>query len=510
MSVERRKYRDLRLIVPAIFGWLAVAGSLHLVVEKGRFEVVLFAIFAALVGAVAVVAFADEKPSARHARYPVGSLRAMLGMSLLAVTIAGLSGAAHAVKYRDHPIHDACRTHCKVVGVVDRNSRQISTKPNTWITHLALQDTAAKILLFTPDELDARVGDRVTVTGRIKPGLSAPMVGSMKPKSFEVEEVPSRRSAFRANLDRALEGYDRDTHGLIAGMSIGDFSRMTPTAKGSMVATGTSHLTAISGTHLAIIIGTIHVLVPGRGKLKIALVSILLAGLVAVVGPTPSIIRASSMALIPIWGVLVGRGGQSMNSLALVALVWVILDPWLAVSMGFILSTLSTAGVLLVASGVKPAKIKVRSSSWIEVARSIWKKLRFIVAVPAAATIATAPALLNMTGKLAIYSVPTNVLVSPFVAPTTLAALATAIVAQVDVGLASIPADVAAWCANWIIVITQKFAGLPHAEMEQPGALIITILADLVAISWIGWKLLPLLVGHRVPHKAVAGVEKIQ
>lgn len=509
VAVERRKYQDLRLVVPAVCGWLAAALTLRWIVAQGGLSVVLGVIFLALGGVVAIYAFANETPKPRHARYPVGSLRAMILMILLAISLAGLSSAAHAMKYRSHPIHDACQTQCVVAGMVDRNSRLISTKPNTWITHLSLQGSAAKILVMSPTEIDARIGDRVTVTGRIKNGLSAPMVGTFKPNSIEVEYVRSRRSIFRANLDDVLAHYDRDIHGLIAGMSIGDFSRMPPTAKDSMVATGTSHLTAISGTHLAILMGTIHVLIPGRSRLKILAITLLLAGLVAVVGATPSIIRASSMALIPIWGLMFGRGGQAMNSLALVALAWVIVDPWLAVSMGFILSTLSTAGVLLVASGVKPAKIKLRGTSLSTAVKTFSRKLWFIVAIPAAATISTAPALLNMTGKLAIYSVPSNVLVSPFVAPTTLAALATAVTAQVDPALARVPADVAAWSAHWILAITQKFAGLPHAELGQPGALIATILAGLIAVSWIGWRFLPLLVSHRIPNKAVSGVKQI-
>ncbi|MDO5048882.1 MAG: ComEC/Rec2 family competence protein [Actinomycetaceae bacterium] len=511
MPVKRKGYRDLRLVAPAVLAWLAASGSLRWIISGGNPAVVVGLVFGALLLSSAAFAFTPKTPRARHAHYPVGSVRALIALALLAVSLAAISAVAHGIQYRDHRAHDACRTKCVLEGEVARNSREVAGSTQTWITHVKLRESSATLLLITPAQVQARVGDKVTVSGRVRPGLSAPMIGSMKPESIQVRRTVTSRSMFRVRLDEALEGFDRDTHGLIAGMSIGDFSKMSPEAKDAMVSTGTSHLTAISGTHLAIVIGTIHALIPGRSRFKIGVVSALVAGLVAVVGPTPSIIRSASMAVIPTWGVMIGRGGQSINSLALVALTWVIIDPWLSVSMGFILSTLSTAGVLIAVSGVKPVKIKLRRPAPIytlkPLFRLIAKKLGFVIAVPSAATIATAPALLHMTGELALYSVPANIAVSPLVAPATLSSLATAITAQIDPALAAMPGRVAAWCAGWILTFTQKFAGLPHAMLGQPGALILILALDLAALVWIVWKLLPLLVRHWIPSEAIRGIK---
>lgn len=501
MSLKRRRFWDLRLLLPAVVVWLVSAGTLTWVINGGQVAVIILAVAAALIMAVLVFGKAPQNPEPKHARYPIGSISSWITLTCLAAALALTSSLAHGMTFRDDPIHSACRTKCTIDTSITRNSRLITADGGTWLTHVQVGNSAT-IQLITPTALKGRVGDGVTLTGRIQPGLSPPALGRMKPSMVKIHPAHSKTARFRARMDAVLDRFDPDIHGLMAGMSIGDFSRMTPQAKTAMNMTGTSHLTAISGTHLAIVMGTIHVLIPGRGRRKVALMSLIIAGLVAVVGPTPSIIRATSMAVIPAWGGFVGRGGQALNSLALVVLVWLLVDPWLAVSAGFTLSSVSTAAVLVVAFGTATSK------------RPRWKafahRAALAFAIPAAASFATAPVLLHMTGKFSTYAILSNVLVLPMVAPATLGALTTALFAQVVPEVAYAIADLTQYPVRWILFVTQKCAGLPLAQLERPGATIATIIVDLLAAIFVAWKVLPLLVAHWIPDEAVASVEHVE
>lgn len=485
---------DLRLVPAAIVAWLATALMLQATASSGSAGI---AILVALAFSVALVLLgvAQKPRHPAHSRQDPGSFKSAAALLFLILAISIISAATHAHMFAHHDIKEACKIRCTIVTSVERPSREVAK--DRWVTHLAVPGGK---LLVAGGRIEAHTGDQVILSGRLQPGLTPPMLGVFKSTSMEIREASGWPASFRNNLNAALAPFPPAWRGLVAGMSIGDYSELPPQVREAMVKTGTSHLTAISGLHLSILIGTINALLPGRGRIKIAAVSAIVGGLIVIVGPTESIIRAVSMAAIPTWGAVIGRRGQPFNSLALVVLTWIILNPWLALSVGFLLSTLSTLGVLIVTAGVRKKPPPGRSKSR-RLAQRVWNA----ASVPLAATIVTSPALLCLNGNVALFAVFTNVALAPFVAPATLLSLATAVLAQM--GHAGFVAILAGWCAQAIIVITSWFAKLPGAQISGPGAIVIVAVMLLVALTYIGWKLLPLLVAHRIPHKPVPGIQ---
>src|SRR6476619_1159405 len=74
-----------------------------------------------------------------------------------------------------------------------------------------------------------------------------------------------------------------------------------------------------------------------------------LVGLVILVGPAPSVLRAAAMGAIAMLALLAGRTRSCVPALAAAVITLLLIDPELAISVGFALSVLATGGLILIA-----------------------------------------------------------------------------------------------------------------------------------------------------------------
>ena len=114
---------------------------------------------------------------------------------------------------------------------------------------------------------------------------------------------------------------------------------------------GLSHLLAVSGLHLGLLLAAVLLptsLLPARIR---GLRWIPVVGAVGVylllVGPRPSLLRASSMALLAVAALVLHRAPQAVQALALVLLGVVFLAPAWLLDLGFQLSAAATGGLLV-------------------------------------------------------------------------------------------------------------------------------------------------------------------
>jgi competence protein ComEC len=146
-----------------------------------------------------------------------------------------------------------------------------------------------------------------------------------------------------------------------------------------------------------------------RMAFRLSATAISLIAFIALVRPSPSVLRAAAMAAVLLIAQGTKRGRDSLPALGFAIAAVVIVDPWQARDAGFALSVLATAGLLIFA----PVLVEKLSLHMPE-------KLAQALAPPTAAIVFCSPIIVALSGYLAPMSVIANLLAAPFVAPITI------------------------------------------------------------------------------------------
>ncbi len=107
---------------------------------------------------------------------------------------------------------------------------------------------------------------------------------------------------------------------------------------------GTAHLLAVSGFHVGVVF-IMALFLPLRGFSRWATVSLLLWLYVAMAGASASAVRAGLMAQVAILGFMYGRPASGINSVAIAAVVLLLISPWWFWDLGWRLSVICAATV---------------------------------------------------------------------------------------------------------------------------------------------------------------------
>lgn len=156
--------------------------------------------------------------------------------------------------------------------------------------------------------------------------------------------------AIRLGL-RSLSG-DGNAGALIPGMVLGDTSKQSAEFKNSMKRSGLTHLVAVSGANFALVSAFVLWMMQflfTRMKFRLTATAISLIAFIALVRPSPSVLRAAAMAAVLLIAQGTHRGRDSLPALGFAMAAVVLVDPWQARDAGFALSVLATGGLLLFA-----------------------------------------------------------------------------------------------------------------------------------------------------------------
>lgn len=329
-----------------------------------------------------------------------------------------------------------------------------------------------------PDVIVA--GDTVVVTGRIRPGvrrlgpdLVAGIVDVIEVHHIEHTINPLigggnavRRQVLSTFAPRdppdAPPGIDDAGSALMAGLLVGDTSRLPAPAMEDLRRAGLAHYVAVSGSNVALFLGAwwivgLPLAIHPRVRAVFGLV-----GLVVFVVATrwePSVVRASVMAGSLLIGGLVGLPIDPWMALGLAVTVLVLASANLATSVGFLLSVLATGGVLV---GVH--LVRSRKPSWF------WTPLGATVG----AQIAVAPLILAVFGSIPLVAPLSNLVAAPLVTVATVVGI-TAVVVPVPPII-----DVAVVCAKGVLSLAAVSADGPQlGVIGALGAVGIGVMATL-------------------------------
>ena len=264
--------------------------------------------------------------------------------------------------------------------------------------------------------------------------------------------VQTEPSSWAAGLGAIRQGLrensgDDDAGALIPGMVLGDTSKQSAEFKDAMKRSGLTHLVAVSGANFAIVstfvLWCMQFLIR-RKNVRIIATAIALICFIALVRPSPSVLRAAAMAAVLLSAHLGKRGSDSLPALGFAMCAVVLGDPWQARDAGFALSVLATAGLLLLAPQIVE-KLPTH------------KKLAGALAPPIAAIVFCSPILVSLSGYLSPMSIIANLLAAPVVAPITVLGFIAALVSPVAPWLTqfilffiSFPAGFITGVAHWI------------------------------------------------------------
>ncbi|TDW31526.1 competence protein ComEC [Cryobacterium psychrophilum] len=349
-----------------------------------------------------------------------------------------------------------------------------------------LSGAAVPLLVFAPTASTGeegaaapRIGETVRLVGTLRltdPGdsASALLFATSRPTVLaDAGWVLRWAGDLRSGFSRDAALLPGDGGDLLPGLAIGDTTSVSPELDDAMKASSLSHLTAVSGANCAVVIAAIMLLGRRlRRGMRIALSLVALGGFVVLVTPEPSVLRSAVMAAVTLLSIGAGRPGRGVPTLALSAILLLLLDPWLSRNYGFALSVLATAGLLVLAGPL--SRLLAR---WMPPALAV------VISIPLAAQLACQPVLLLLNPTLALYGVPANLLAAPAAPVATviglLGCLANPLLPGISAGLVHV-----AWLPSaWIAAVARTTATLPGNRLPWlegvPGAVALALLTVL-------------------------------
>lgn len=488
---------DLRLLPVALAAWAGAWWG----TGGGRAPLVLI-IVALLIAALALARLISKRPGPAplHARSPRGSLGAGLLVVALALAVAAGIGGAHRRAFDASEAVRAARSGALVSVTARLEEDPVPVKARSGVSRSRARAQVLETgqggpagvyvrIVVMGGLADARRGDTVEARGVLDPSYpqGPPTAGLLKDERVAITARPGGwRGSVRHLRERLVEAcadLEEQGRALVPGMAIGDDRAMGPELRKAFRTASLTHLTAVSGSHLAIVLGVAPYLLPRSRRGRILGMGALLVVFVAIVGPTPAVLRAALSSGSALLGALIGRNGQGAATLGAVVTGMLLIDPWCSRDFGFALSVAATFGVLIPARAwLRSGRKRLRDD--VPLGR-VLARLLALIAVPAWCAIMTSPILLAMNPELPAYAVPANLVAAPAVAPATLLALGSALLAPLWMPGAVLLARASSVCTAWIAATARSVADLPGARFEASGARLVLLGALAVLFAFL-------------------------
>lgn len=211
--------------------------------------------------------------------------------------------------------------------------------------------------------------------------------------------------------DALLGSLPRDEAAVICAMLVGLRGDIPDDLTDAYRAAGASHLLVISGMHMAIITEfMLRILqafrVHRRRASLIAIVFILL--FMALSGMSASVIRSGAMQIVLLFGYVLGRDTDRLNSLAAALLVMAVFNPFCVGDISLLLSFSATLGIIQLSPRLLDFLSKgIKHKTW----RQRIRRFLVPVTVSAGAVIGALPVQLYVFGEINFSSLITSLLV---------------------------------------------------------------------------------------------------
>ncbi|MBO7746506.1 ComEC/Rec2 family competence protein [Paenibacillus sp. MWE-103] len=217
--------------------------------------------------------------------------------------------------------------------------------------------------------------------------------------------------ALRASLGRRMDAlYPGVQAGYMKGLVLGISDDLDPDMFQRFSQLGLTHILAISGLHVAVFLyvlgGLLRLLRMTRERMLLILIAAV-PFYVFLAGASPSVVRSGIMAMLGLAAARLHKLKDGLHLLAAAALLMLVWDPYMLGNVGFQLSFLVTAGLML---GTAPVRgLLPRGRKW-------WSKsLCDLLAVTVVAQAVSLPLTIYYFNQLHVLSVAANLVLVPFI-----------------------------------------------------------------------------------------------
>lgn len=209
-------------------------------------------------------------------------------------------------------------------------------------------------------------------------------------------------------------GFSENTLGLISALTIGIKEDLSLDLKEAFSSAGVSHVLALSGLHIGLIFYMINSLLlilfhpfKKRRRGYALSVSLLFIWIFALfVGASASVVRSVLLFSLMGLSMLSNKRGNSLNSLAFVAIIMLVVNPYWLFDIGFILSFSAVSSILIFS---KPCLNLYQPKT--KIGRYVWG----LIVMSFVAQLGTAPWIVYFFGSFPTYFLVANIVVIPLI-----------------------------------------------------------------------------------------------
>ena len=457
---------DVRLVPAALTSWTATAAGILWPVGR------MFASYCVVLAAVSAALW--WYATCRRSRGALASVSA--GLVAIGVVGAGfgIAIALRADAVSRHPITAALGRAVPVTVTPSESALFLGSGRlmfRATLQRLGDDEMSGRVLVFAQtsdfgsEDGSVLVGQPMRFTARIsrpsRRDLTVAVLNATGRPTFGRAGVVQRAaSAVRSRFVTAVRGVlPPDQAAMLPALVLGDTSAVAAETGREFRAAGMTHLTAVSGANVTIVCGAVLLSARLLGpRVAVLLAASALVAFVIVVQPTASVLRAAVMGAIALAGIVSSRRRQAIPALSATVLVLMTTAPQLAVDVGFVLSVLATAALIVIAP-VWSRRL---------VGRGCPKPFADALAVAWAAHVVTVPLVAGISGRVSLVGVVANLAVAAVIAPITVLGSAATVVCLLWPAGAQLLIRFTGPELWWVLRVAHGAASVPGATLATP------------------------------------------
>lgn len=315
----------------------------------------------------------------------------------------------------------------------------------------------------------------IWITGYVEKDTGIATVARGKGNAF-LQLIEAWRERIRALLEKSAPV---ETRGIMKALILGEREGIPEEVKEEFIVAGVAHIIAISGLHMGIIALVVFLLMKWslrRSEILALTLNIQKISALATIPPLVlytfiagariSTVRAAIMIVIYLISILLDRQRNLYNTLAVAALLILLVSPTSLLDVSFQLSFVAVLAILYLVPRFseffpKPHPLLLKKPS---PSRAILSHLRAFLVVSLAAMVGTWPLVAYYFNRMSVVGLLSNLIIVPLAGFVVIMGLITSLVALIWSPLSPLLVTLTSAPSYLVLKVVHLFASIPHAS----------------------------------------------